>query len=481
MEGCVTAGTPRVNRLWLSLSPFFSRRRLILFLMLGRRGIVAGIWEGNLGRAQKAYGLEMTLDISRQSGEECRATSSLEVDFALVLASTIDMIRGDPAQLRSAVYQLARIRLQEEPFVRGASVGTQDIERLRTALETAIQGVETFALRKESRTLLPLPDVDQDNRTIGLRRPILSIDHSPMVPAESEHRPTSLFANHTKVRSQLGRLLILAAIGTALLYAMLGRHLGSASSNVQESASTMQVASVDPKLVEMRSPTGVIGQSETQRTRFFSDGEQGRLPLPQAYGVYAISDGQLHPLDVLPGRAPDPRVLISAAITKPSQTTLRNGRVQFVAYRRDLLTSAPDRVSVRVIAKIMRGMSFNTKGSADTIPLEDVWAIRNISHHFTVAPMPENSEMLVFRPEPSDFVFPAGRYALVLNGQAYDFTVAGTITEAAQCVERIEATNGTFYSECKRDQPGTLGDRSSVSSKHKKSDQSSRSGNSARN
>jgi hypothetical protein len=48
-----------------------------------------------------------------------------------------------------------------------------------------------------------------------------------------------------------------------------------------------------------------------------------------------------------------------------------------------------------------------------------------------VAPLNENPEMPVLRPENSDFVFPAGRYALVLKGQAYDFTVAGSITDAA--------------------------------------------------
>jgi hypothetical protein len=66
-----------------------------------------------------------------------------------------------------------------------------------------------------------------------------------------------------------------------------------------------------------------------------------------------------------------------------------------------------------------------------------------------VAPLSENPEMLLIRPESSDFVFPAGRYGLVLKGQAYDFTVAGRITDAVQCLERIEAANGAFYSECR--------------------------------
>jgi hypothetical protein len=66
-----------------------------------------------------------------------------------------------------------------------------------------------------------------------------------------------------------------------------------------------------------------------------------------------------------------------------------------------------------------------------------------------VAPISESAEMLMLRPEKSDFVFPAGRYGLVLKGQAYDFTIAGPITDAAQCLERIEAANGGYYSECR--------------------------------
>jgi hypothetical protein len=94
-------------------------------------------------------------------------------------------------------------------------------------------------------------------------------------------------------------------------------------------------------------------------------------------------------------------------------------------------------------------MTFDPKGKANTAPVEDQWTIRNTSHEFRVAPLSENPEMLLIRPESSDFVLAAGRYGLVLKGQAYDFTIAGRITDAAQCLERIEAANGAFYSQCK--------------------------------
>jgi hypothetical protein len=50
--------------------------------------------------------------------------------------------------------------------------------------------------------------------------------------------------------------------------------------------------------------------------------------------------------------------------------------------------------------------------------------------------------------EDAETALAPGRYALVLKGQAYDFRVAGQITDPKQCLERMAATNGQFYSEC---------------------------------
>jgi hypothetical protein len=38
----------------------------------------------------------------------------------------------------------------------------------------------------------------------------------------------------------------------------------------------------------------------------------------------------------------------------------------------------------------------------------------------------------------------------VLKEQPYDFTVEGKITDTAQCLERTDAMNGSFYSECQK-------------------------------
>ena len=57
-----------------------------------------------------------------------------------------------------------------------------------------------------------------------------------------------------------------------------------------------------------------------------------------------------------------------------------------------------------------------------------------------VAPVADNPEMIVIRPD-DNLALPAGRYALILKGVAYDFTVDGPLTDPAHCLERTEALN----------------------------------------
>jgi hypothetical protein len=74
--------------------------------------------------------------------------------------------------------------------------------------------------------------------------------------------------------------------------------------------------------------------------------------------------------------------------------------------------------------------------------------IRNISFPYKIGPVDDHPEMFLVQPEAADFVLPSGRYALVIKGQGYDFGVAGAITDPRQCLERVNAVNGAFYSPC---------------------------------
>jgi hypothetical protein len=170
------------------------------------------------------------------------------------------------------------------------------------------------------------------------------------------------------------------------------------------------------------------------------------FPLPKTYGVYAGGNGQLTELEPLPIRIPDARILLSAEIRKPSETIVAGGKLAFVVFRRDLLHSAPRTVSVRVVARVTRAMRFVNDKPVVT-PIEGAWRIRNKGYELRVSPVDGQREMIIIQPDP-DFVFPAGRYALVLNGVGYDFTVPGPVTSPEQCLELAEMLNGTVLSEC---------------------------------
>jgi hypothetical protein len=175
------------------------------------------------------------------------------------------------------------------------------------------------------------------------------------------------------------------------------------------------------------------------------------FPLPSDYGVYALgSDAALSELHALSLRVPDKRVALSTPINEPSHTTLADGKVRFVVFRRDLAASAPDRIEVRVVARVVRALTFDGKGKAGFVPVSNAWNIRNLSHEYRVRPIAGNPEMLLMQAENADFALPAGRYVLVLQDLGYDFTVAGKVTDPSQCLERTDAANGAFYSDCQK-------------------------------
>ena len=174
------------------------------------------------------------------------------------------------------------------------------------------------------------------------------------------------------------------------------------------------------------------------------------FPKPSNYGVYALNGDTLSELSIVLERAPDKRIAMSTPINEPSRTNIADGKVRFVLFRRDLVGNAPERIDVRVVARVVRALKFDSKGKPNFTPVSDSWNIRNVSHELRVRPISDNPEMLLVQSEKPDFELSPGRYVLVLKEQPYDFTVEGKITDAAQCLERTDAMNGSFYSECQK-------------------------------
>jgi hypothetical protein len=373
-----------------------------------------------------------------RKGEQLPA--ALEVDFSLVLVRTIESIKNDPSQLRNTIYELSRVKLQREALQQNPRMSILELRRMMLALETAIERVETHSSQQDES-----PDLR--SATFFLEHRVRdAIDVSGQPATAQVISPSGLDSEAPIVLSpkrsgswpRLGtfaRVGGLVAIGVIATYALVGKYLPEAA--MKPSLYLMRVAA--PQV-----PAPVV-QAQPQRLQSQSAG----LPLPSVYGIYAVNHGQLYELEGLPGRVPDPRVFMSTPVKTPGHTLLPDGRVAFIVYRRDVAASAPERASVRVIAKVLRAMKFSAAGQVNTAAVDDQWTIRGTSYELRVAPLSENSEMLLLRPEKPDFVFPAGRYGLVIKGQAYDFIVAGRITDSAQCLESVEAANGNFYSECR--------------------------------
>jgi hypothetical protein len=417
---------------------------------------------------------------SRHSENAAQMTDKLatpavrtEQDHYSALVQMVAELSRDHYQLRTFVYEFARVKLRRELYPRFVEGAWSEIEGQMLGLEAAIDRIEAdFAKNGPSLSYNTRPALTHssqekpagslerlgsltktfDSDAIFARSLLLrsTMYGAPSVPVPSD----AFLSKHLRSRSWRNvQILLAVAIGVAIYVATDARSVlnrvgldflskppsAAALGEIEKQREPAQAEKeTTPKIADvMRTPPAAPSRWHT------SD-----IPIPSEYGAYAAINGQLVELEQLSIKVPDPRVAISAAISNPSRTHLPTGQFQFVIFRRDLMNSAPDHVSVRIMAQVMRRLTFDSAGHAKMKGAEESWVIRNNLYQMRVAPLGDNPEMVVIRPDPPDFVFPAGRYALVLKGIGYDFTVDGSVTDAAHCIERTDSLNTPIYSEC---------------------------------
>jgi hypothetical protein len=375
-----------------------------------------------------------------------------EIEFALILSRMINTAKEDPSQLRLAIYEFARDRLKIDT----SWADQAERERLSAALETAIQGVEEHSIRREEKLRLarPFPSAQIGSNSLPAE-PL----HAPMPAIQAVSRaPEDILApNRVFWRPQVQTIVDVRTRSTISIVARLC--IVTMLFGVAGLAFYKQLAGADlpaqllSKLVRPQTKppipeTTQQGPTPADQKTVAASPSPLPFPLPSDYGIYALSNSALSELYLLPARVPDKRIAMSTPVDQPSRTTLPDGKAKFVMFRRDLAGNAPERMEVRVVARVMRALTFDAKGKPTFSSISDAWNIRNVSYEFRVRPIAGNPEMLLVQPDNADLVLPSGRYVLVLRDQGYDFTVAGKVTEPSQCVERTDAANGTFYSEC---------------------------------
>ncbi|OKO74224.1 hypothetical protein [Bradyrhizobium sp. AS23.2] len=356
-----------------------------------------------------------------------------EVQFALVISRMLETVKDDPEFRRQLVYDLARYKLQEQFTYADA----KHIDQMKRALEVAIDEVEKF-----SRDEAPLERLPQQQLTSS--KAAEAGGH--LVPADTTVLRSGIEISRSKRPMTSGPLwpvikrtgAILLAAGAVVL--VIAQRDNIASLRRLVSRQTQEIALVAPKpetTITVTKPE-MVAPAAPPPTRV----------LPTDYGIYAlINDQSLAELNATGVMAPDMRIAISPEFKKPDRPHLPDGRVKFIVFRRDAANMIPERVEVRVVAKIAR--EYSTDAAGKTLSGgDDVGVIRNFTYPFRVSPIPGKPEM--YELHAGELELPPGHYVLSLGPQAYYFQVDGEITDPRQCLERVVAGNGTFYAPCKK-------------------------------
>jgi hypothetical protein len=388
----------------------------------------------------------MTGELPKIEQDQAAAPYAQEIEYALTLQRMINAVNQDPAQMRIAIYGLARARMDADT----ARLDRSERERLLNSLETAIRGVENFSQRRDDVERLSPPSPDS---RIGQQR-LASTAVTRVEPIDTEsrdiHVPNEAYPTSeiqvVEVRSASRLPLILSAFAVLLAGAVLG--LGYYHEPLSRLSNQIGLSWMPGKIRDVAPPTASVAPVSVAPVS--AAPKDPGLPKPSNYGVYALNGDTLSELSLVLERAPDKRIAMSTPITEPSRTNVADGKVRFILFRRDLVGNAPERIDVRVVARVVRALKFDSKGKPNFTSVSDSWNIRNISYELRVRPVSDNPEMLLVQSDKPDFELSPGRYVLVLKEQPYDFTVAGKITDAAQCLERTDAMNGSFYSECQK-------------------------------
>jgi hypothetical protein len=394
--------------------------------------------------------------------------------YSSLLERKIKEIEHDPAEMRQVVYDVARLALKQQLYAQRPPLKSANIQHSLSDLEAAIERVESQSAQshREQGTIGPLGEVRRDvaaDKAVPTWRsePTLSVEPGNLVilregNAAAQGQPSYLVQPDAayevvsaKSRPPLGWLLVsgLAKVLQLMVASFAGVMIYVAvwaprTPFAEATAPKQSVAAMQPaSLVEaMQAARAEMARAMNEAAKI---SPAPFFPRPTSYGIYAISDNQLINLDPAQTSPFDPRIKSVLQITKPARTVIDDPKLTFVIYRRDMITGAPDKVSIRIAARIAKTMSFDTNGKPVVAPPPtESWLIRDQGYELRVSPMPESQEMVLALPDDRQFSFPPGRYELLLSGQSYDFLIAGAVNDPAHCVESVATGRGPVFYEC---------------------------------
>ena len=410
-------------------------------------------------------------------------------DLYSLLERMIEAVRANPERSRQLVYDLARYALKDKIYARNPNLTAAQVNEQMISIDIAIALMEAKATnqfarprkgtevnddsyfappaeeaqaaeKQENDVIRPSARRTAESRALVVIPPRNVRRHDRFDEYEQDYRVTQsghelriapetlaliqLLMNERKSKSRkvlswlegMFRLAIVAVIGLGIYAVWSGR--------------LAEFTGLVPSVAVSEPPAAQATLPPTPATPPAPPMLLPNVPMPTAYGVYAIRDDRLVGLETIATTPVDPRTRNLLQITEPSRTVFNDGRLVFTVYRRDLLTSAPETVPVRFAARIASTMRYGPNGTLVTVkPDVESWLIYSAGFDFRVLPVPNSPEAILIRPSDPDLAIPPGRYVLLLNDQPYDFTVAGNVTDPRSCVEGVATPRGPVFYACK--------------------------------
>ena len=343
------------------------------------------------------------------------AVSKVDLDHYALIVQMVAIVSEDRAQLCQMVYELARRKLRRDLYPQFEEGNWASIRTQMELLDAAIHQVECDCAQK-SLTFAADPPLAYRAPTDdfgGAQSHLASKHFALATPVRRQHNAGhflprqkviagDFFSRAERLSNRLRaalwwqfQLILAALLGIAACAAIDGRSLSGllqTALGTHQSGKPPVLSPANSDNARARSPSNDAAKAASVRRPTGPN-----IPLPTEYGGFAFTNGQLTELELLPMRVPNQRVGISPAISTPSRTHLPAGKLEFVLFRRDLANTAPDQVAVRVIAQIVRALTFDPSGKPTTAQIADTWVVRSNAYQMRVAPVPGNPEMITIQ------------------------------------------------------------------------------------
>ena len=370
------------------------------------------------------------------------------LDFYSILQEAIKTAEHNSSQLRALVYERARFNLKRDILYGHSSMGLAELVQHIKDFELAVARIEANAV--DDRPSAPQQAVWPDTTETTLSTAVEILPASRTAARYAELSPIRWTDNFQHVRwpeefrryvRSANRSIAFALLGMAFVGAVV---IAVTLWPLPKVSRQFETANKIPQAGET-----VAKQSSPQEDGLASTETPTKLafPLPTSFGIYVLNDNKLVELEALPINVPDPRVALSAEIKNPSTVTISDHKPTFILFRRDLLNNAPQKVILRVVARMARETKI-VNGKPVVTKIEGAWRIRDVSHELKISPIAGQREMVMARLD-EEVSLPAGRFALVVNRLGYDFTIDGPAQAPESCLEGFEAATGTVFTQCR--------------------------------